>query len=89
MRIIQVGKIYRHYRGNYYYVKDIAIHSETEEELVIYQALYGEYKTFARPKEMFLEEVDIKSDNNIYKQKYRFELVDVKAEEALKDLSTK
>jgi hypothetical protein len=83
MRNIQVGKIYRHYRGNYYYIKDIAIHSETEEELVIYQALYGEYKTFARPIEMFFDEVDITSDDNIYKQKYRFELVDIRTGKTL------
>ena len=77
MRDIEIGKIYRHFKGNFYYIKDVAIHSENSDEYVVYQALYGDYKTYIRPKDMFLEEADINREDNIFKQKYRFELVDL------------
>lgn len=48
---------YRHYKGNLYEVVGIARHSETEEELVVYLALYGDGGLWARPKAMFLETV--------------------------------
>lgn len=51
--------IYKHYKGNLYKVFGVARHSETEEELVVYQALYGEYGLWIRPKEMFMEKVRI------------------------------
>ncbi len=49
---------YRHYKGNDYQVIGCARHSETEEELVVYQALYGEQGLWVRPKQMFEEEVE-------------------------------
>lgn len=52
-----VTGIYRHYKGNLYHVVGEAIHSETGEMLVIYRALYGEYKLWVRPKAMFFETV--------------------------------
>ena len=85
MRNIEIGKVYRHFKGNYYYIKDVAIHSETREEFVVYQALYEDYKTYIRPKEMFLEKADITRTDNIFKQEYRFELVDVKSQEVQKN----
>ncbi len=50
--------IYRHYKGPTYEVMGVAIHSETEEKLVIYRALYGDYRLFARPINMFVEWVE-------------------------------
>ena len=49
---------YRHYKGREYQVIGCARHSETEEELVVYRALYGEHDLWVRPKEMFQEEVE-------------------------------
>jgi hypothetical protein len=57
--MIKTGKKYRHYKGNDYLVLYIARHSETEEELVIYQALYGEMGIWARPAAMFEEMVEV------------------------------
>lgn len=56
MSDLQPGK-YRHYKGNMYEVLFTAQHSETGEMLVIYRANYGEYGTWARPLEMFTENV--------------------------------
>ena len=58
MRKIVKNAIYRHFKGDYYLVLDVACHSETEEEYVVYRALYGDNKLYIRPKEMFLSEVD-------------------------------
>jgi hypothetical protein len=50
---------YRHYKGNLYEVIDTVTHSETEERLVLYRAMYGEFGLWVRPLGMFLEEVII------------------------------
>lgn len=49
--------IYQHYKGKMYEVIDIATHSETLEKLVVYQAMYGKKKLWARPEKMFNENV--------------------------------
>lgn len=50
---------YRHYKGNRYQVKGLALHSETLEPMVIYQALYGHGETWVRPASMWNEEVNV------------------------------
>lgn len=50
---------YRHYKGKYYQVLGVAKHSETLEELVVYQPQYGDFGLWVRPLEMFLEDVEI------------------------------
>ncbi len=54
------GQIYRHFTGDLYRVIALAQHSETEESLVVYQALFGDYKIFAKPLFLFLEKLDKK-----------------------------
>ena len=56
--MIQAG-VYRHYKGNTYQVIGIAKHSETEEDLVVYRALYGPFGLWVKPLDMFCEKVEI------------------------------
>ena len=58
-RNLKIGKKYRHFKGKEYLVLHIARHSETLEELVVYQALYGEKGIWVRPLDMFLEQVEV------------------------------
>lgn len=74
MKEITIGAVYRHFKGNYYYVVDIAKHSETDEEMVVYKQLYPPYQTFVRPAYLFLQVIPERPDN-ITGQKTRFEKV--------------
>lgn len=69
MKKIQKG-IYKHYKGNYYVVVSVAKHSETLEDLVVYQALYGDFGLWVRPMEMFCETIEINGQ-----QQKRFEFI--------------
>jgi len=68
---LKIGK-YQHYKGSFYQVEGIAIHSETEEQMVIYRPLYGEGRLWVRPLAMFLEHVEIEG-----KSQPRFAYVDL------------
>lgn len=57
-----INGIYRHYKGNKYKVLGIAKHSETLEEMVVYQALYGEMGIWVRPLYMWSEEVSVNGE---------------------------
>ena len=75
---VKIGKVYRHFKGNYYFVENIAYDSETQERMVVYKPLYhraDEKNFWIRPEKMFLEEIPNRPDN-VTGQKIRFELVE-------------
>lgn len=57
-----VAGIYRHYKGQSYEVLGLAQHSETEEPMVVYRALYGDYGLWVRPLAIFIENVEVQGE---------------------------
>lgn len=76
MEEIKVHGIYRHFKGDYYIVEGIGIHSETKEKYIIYRGLYGNSEVYLRPYDMFLSKVDREKYPNV-KQEYRFQLQEI------------
>ena len=78
MSEVKIGRVYRHFKGNYYFVENIAYDSETQERMVVYKPLYPREDgrmIWVRPEKMFLEEIPDRPDN-ITGQKNRFTIVD-------------
>ena len=77
MEEVKVWRVYRHFKGNYYFVEGIGHDSETQERMVVYKPLYpreDNRQIWVRPESMFLSEVSVDRPDNITKQSQRFKL---------------
>ena len=76
MNNVEIGKVYRHFKGNYFFVENIALDSETMERVVVYKHLSDDSlsKIWTRTESNFLGEIDINRPDNLTKQTHRFEL---------------
>ncbi|MBQ8472113.1 MAG: DUF1653 domain-containing protein [Bacilli bacterium] len=77
MEVIK-NRVYKHFKGDYYLVVDVATHSETDEKMVVYRMLYGDGSLYVRPYDMFISKVDKEKYPDVL-QKYRFELQEIKS----------
>lgn len=71
---VEIGKTYRHFKGTYHQVLNVALDSETQERMVVYNHK-DDGQVWVRPEKDFLEEIPERADN-ITGQKYRFEKID-------------
>lgn len=78
MQELKLKRVYRHFKGDYYLVEDLARHSETGEDYVVYRKLYGDGSLWVRPLAMFLSEVDHEKHPDC-KQTFRFELQEIES----------
>lgn len=68
------GERYRHFKGKQYEILAVAAHTETSQQLVVYEGLYGEHPIYARPLDMFLSKVDLeKYPDSEQKERFRLE----------------
>ena len=70
----RAGEIWLHFKNNKYLIITVAEHTETKKKFVVYKALYGDYKNYIRPLDMFMSEEKKKKYPEV-KQKYRFEKI--------------
>lgn len=78
MNEVKINGIYRHFKGDYYLLCEVATHSETGEKYAVYRRLYGDGSLWIRPLDMFLSEVDRKKYPEVT-QTYRFELQNIES----------
>lgn len=76
MQELMLKRVYKHFKGDYYLVEDLAKDSETGKDMVVYRKLYEDGSLWVRPLDMFLSEVDHTKYPDV-DQKYRFELQDI------------
>lgn len=74
MHKVLTNRVYRHFKGNFYYVHNIAFDSETKEPYVVYQMMYEPFDFYIRSVEMFTGKIDSNRKDNITGQSLRFEL---------------
>ncbi len=78
MQEIKIKGIYRHFKGDYYFVEDIATHSETMEKYVVYRALYGDGALWVRPLSLFAGKIDREKYPDV-PQENRFEYQEIQS----------
>ena len=81
-----IGKVFRHFKGNYYYIENISLDSETKEDIVVYRPLYArdDSMLWTRPAKMFFSDIDVNREDNLTGQTHRFELVEELSEDYIK-----
>ena len=75
MRNIEPKTVWRHFKGKYYLIEEIAKDANTQEFIIVYRALYGDNTVWVRPLKEFLEMVEPNRIDNVTGQVYRFERV--------------
>ncbi len=85
-----IGKVVRHFKGNYYFIEDISRDTETDEDIVVYKPLYNRTDSmlWTRPVKKFFETIPDRPDN-ITGQKHRFELVEELSKDYVKEIKEK